>query len=130
MRGRLVIEVNKYKVDASNVLALAQNEKIVDAMRKNKSLDKLEDAVFYMNCLSQSDHVIREETQLIHLGRTSIRMLVVDDAPRKIALIRNNMLITDSVPGFWKKIPGLCWSCGGVEPRRFAIHSSDGAAVA
>ena len=33
-------------------------------------------------------------------------MLVVDDAPRKIALIRNNMLITDAIPGFWKKIPG------------------------
>ena len=106
MRGKLTIQVNKYKVDASNVLAMAQNEAISEAMRKDKALDKLEEAVSYMTCLSDREHLIREETQLIHLGRTSIRMLVVDDAPRKIALIRNNMLITDAIPGFWKKIPG------------------------
>jgi hypothetical protein len=106
MRGRLVVKVNNYTVDETSVFNLIGNPAIAEAMKKNKTLDRLEDAQFYMRCLSDSDAVIKEETQLIHLGRTSIRLMIAEDAPRKVALIRNNMLITDSVPGFWKKIPG------------------------
>ena len=64
MRGKLTIQVNKYKVDASNVLAMAQNEAISEAMRKDKALDKLEEAVSYMTCLSDREHLIREENNL------------------------------------------------------------------
>ncbi len=106
MRGRLVLQVDKYKIDASNVFEMAQNQAIMEAMRKNKSADRLEDALYYMRCLRDEDSIIREETQLIHLGRTSLRMMITDDAPRKIALIRNNMLITDAIPGLWKRVPG------------------------
>jgi hypothetical protein len=106
MRGKLILEIDKFKVDATNVYEMAKNESIMEAMKRNKYLDKLEDAIYYMRCLGKDDTVIKEETQLIHLGRTSIRMMVADDAPRKMCLIRNNMLITDTIPGFWKKIPG------------------------
>ena len=106
MRGKLVLQVDKYKIDASNVFEMAQNQAIIDAMRKNKAADRLEDAIYYMRCLRDEDSIIREETQLIHLGRTSLRMMIADEAPRKIALIRNNMLITDAIPGLWKRVPG------------------------
>ena len=106
LRGRLVVKVGKYEVNQDNVRQMAENVSIRDVMEKNKMLDRLDDAIFYMRCLSDTDTVIREETQLIHLGRTAIRLIITDDAPRKIALIRNDMLITEAVPGFWKRVPG------------------------
>lgn len=106
LRGRLVVKINKFEVNKDNVIEMAKNIKIREAMAKHKMLDRLDDALFYMRCLSNDDTVIQEETQLIHLGRTSINLLVTDTAPRKIALIRNDMLITESIPNFWKRVPG------------------------
>lgn len=106
LRGKLSIKVKGQIVNQDNLLSLASNPAIHAAMKKNKSSEKLEDAQFYIKCLSEDDSVITEETQVIHLGRTSLRMILAEGAPRKLALIRNNMLITDAVPGFWKKVPG------------------------
>lgn len=106
LRGRLSINVKGHIVNQDTILAMASNKVIYDAMKKNKAAEKLDDARFYINCLLGDDAVIQEETQVIHLGRTSLRMILQENAPRKIALIRNNMLITDALPGFWKKVPG------------------------
>ncbi len=106
LRGKLSIKVKGQTVNQENVLSLSKNPIIHAAMKKNKTAEKLEDAQFYIQCLSDDDAVIKEETQVIHLGRTSLRMTIGEGSPRKLALIRNNMLITDAVPGFWKKVPG------------------------
>jgi hypothetical protein len=59
-----------------------------------------------MKCLDNSSaNIVNEEMQLTHLGRTSLDLLIEEDAPRKIALIRENMLITDQLPGFWQRVP-------------------------
>lgn len=107
MRGRLIIEINnKYTVNSTNIFEMANNPVIHDAMKKNRNLDKITDALFYMRILSEQDQIIREESQVHHLGRTGIKLLVANDAPRKICIIRNDMLITDYIPGFWKRVPG------------------------
>jgi hypothetical protein len=106
LRGRLSIKVKGQTVSQENVLSMAKNPIIHTAMKKNKTAEKLEDAQFYIQCLSDDDAVIKEETQVKYLGRTSLRMTIGENAPRKLALIRNNMLITDAIPGFWKKVPG------------------------
>jgi hypothetical protein len=106
MRGKLVVRINNFEVNEQNVFKMANSEAIAKAMSDIKALDRLEDARFYMRCLADKDNIVKEETQLIHLGRTAVRMLITDEAPKKIALIRNNMLITDVIPGFWKRVPG------------------------
>jgi hypothetical protein len=114
LRGKLSIKVKGHIVNQSNILSLASNPTIHAAMKRNKTLDKLEDALFYIRCLSDDPAVITEETQVHYLGRTSLRMVLAEGAPRKVALIRNNMLITDAVPGFWKKVPGKYRDFAGV----------------
>jgi hypothetical protein len=74
-------------------------------MKKLNKEESLSETEYFMKCLKAGVSVIHEETQLPHLGRTTIDLMIADDAPRKIALIRNNMLITDHVPGFYKRIP-------------------------
>lgn len=106
IRGKLSISVKGHIVNKDSILKMASNKVIYDAMKKNKAADKLDDARFYISCLIEDDSVIKEETQVVHLGRTSLRMILQENSPRKIALIRNNMLITDIIPGFWKKVPG------------------------
>lgn len=105
MRGKLVVKVNNHEINKDTVYDLLKNPTIISAMKKVNGADKFQDTAFYMRCLSNDTSIIHEETQLIHLGRTGIDMMIAEDAPRKIALIRNNMLITDSLPGFWQRIP-------------------------
>lgn len=106
LRGRLAIKVKGQVVNQENILALANDEVIYAAMKKNKNSEKLEDARFYIKCLHNEGDVITEEAQVVHLGRTQLRLILAEGAPRKVALIRNNMLITDWIPGFWKRVPG------------------------
>lgn len=114
LRGKLSIKVKNHVVDASNILELAQNISIYDAMEKAKVAYKIDDVRFYIRCLAENEEVISDETQVIHLGRTSVKLILSEDAPRKIALIRNNMLITDAIPGFWRKVPGKYRDFAGI----------------
>ncbi|MFM7975036.1 MAG: hypothetical protein ACKO8U_08205, partial [Pirellula sp.] len=54
-----------------------------------KKEEKLDDAVCYLGCLKNNEDVIKEESQLMPLGRTSIRLRVYEKAPRKIGFFRN-----------------------------------------
>ena len=104
-RNGLVLRVGDQEVNGSNIEELANSDAVRSAIRSEKKEEKLDDAMSYLGCLKDSEDVIKEESQLMPLGRTSIRLRVYDKAPRKIALIRNDMLITESIPGFWKRVP-------------------------
>lgn len=106
LRGKLSIKVKTFEVNQKNLTAMANNQAIYDAMLKYKVADKLEEARHYIRCLTHDERAIKGESQITHLGRTTYNMILAEGAPRKIALIRNNMLITDAIPGFWKKVPG------------------------
>jgi hypothetical protein len=104
-RKTLVIKVGGQELNHANLQAVANSREVRAAMDVEKSLEKLDDALAYLSCLKEDENVITEESQIKSLGRTSLRLRVEDKAPKKIALIRNNMLITDAVPGFWKRVP-------------------------
>jgi hypothetical protein len=104
-RRTLVLRIGGKELNAGNVEAFANSNLVRKALKSEKKEEKLEDALAFLSCLKNEEGVEREESQLHPLGRTSIRLRVYDKAPRKIALIRNDMLITDYVPGFWKRVP-------------------------
>ena len=104
-RNGLVLRVGDQEVNGSNIEELANSDAVRSAIRSEKKEEKLDDAMSYLGCLKDSEDVIKEESQLLPLGRTSIRLRIYEKAPRKIALIRNDMLITESIPGFWKRVP-------------------------
>jgi hypothetical protein len=106
-RGRLSIKVGKYEVNKENIGEMSLNARIFSAMNRKKTHEKLEDARHYMRCIDpeSDENTITEVFSVKELGSTSITMNFAEGAPKKIALIRNNMLITDWVPGFWKNVP-------------------------
>jgi hypothetical protein len=104
-RNTLILRVGDLEVNSLNIEERANSEAVRLAIRSEKKEEKLDDAISYLACLKNDDDVIKEESQLMPLGRTSIRLKIYEKAPRKIALIRNDMLITESIPGFWKRVP-------------------------
>lgn len=104
-RNRLILRVQGIEVNCTNLLAHTDSQYVKKAMAREKAEEKLEDALAFLACIHDEKNVIKEESQLPYLGRTSIRLMVYEKAPRKIAMIRQDMLITSSIPGFWRRIP-------------------------
>jgi hypothetical protein len=104
-RNSLILRIDGEEVSFSNFRNLANSEDIRLAMKKERAEEKLDDALAYLKCLEESEQVMEETSQMNHLGRTSFRFRLYESAPRKVALIRNDMLITDYIPGFWRRVP-------------------------
>lgn len=104
-RNSLILRIDGEEVSFANFRTVANSEDIRLAMKKDRAEEKLDDALAYLKCLEESEQVKEETSQMNHLGRTSFRFRLYDSAPRKVALIRNDMLITDSIPGFWRRVP-------------------------
>ena len=57
---------------------------------------------FYLNALAKSDNVIVEQTENLHLGNCELRILLGDNLPKRVAVLRNGMLITEELEGLRK----------------------------
>lgn len=53
----------------------------------------------YLRALTDTVEVKVEETQNLHLGKCQLRILVGEGLPKKVAVLRNGMLITDGLSG-------------------------------
>ena len=86
--------------------------------------EKLRNAKFYLECVKESDDVISQETQINSgVGASVVRILLHDDAPQKIAFVRNNIFITDQIPFFYKRQSREFHNFSGV----FEVENKDGA---
>jgi hypothetical protein len=57
---------------------------------------------FYLKALAKSDDVIVEQTENLHLGNCELRILLGEDLPKRVAVLRNGMLITEDLEGLRK----------------------------
>jgi hypothetical protein len=61
--------------------------------------DKFENAKLYLEAIGDSPEVIPAQTQNLHLGNCELRLLVREGLPKKIAFLRDGMLITEDLAG-------------------------------
>ncbi len=61
--------------------------------------EKFQSIRSYLRALTESIEVKVEETQNLHLGKCQLRILVGEGLPKKVAVLRNGMLITDELAG-------------------------------
>jgi hypothetical protein len=54
---------------------------------------------YYLKALSSSDGVIVEQTENLHLGKCELRILLGEKLPKRVAVLRNGMLITEALEG-------------------------------
>ena len=109
-RDKLILRISEQAkerrvstIDSANVGKMFTLKRVADSMKKQQLSNEFEAASHYYECLQEKS----EEFQLsaTHLGHCGFKILVKEGAPRSVALLRNNMLITDAIPNFWKIPP-------------------------
>lgn len=61
--------------------------------------DRFQDTSNYLKALQENDEVIVAKHENLHLGECQLRILIGENLPRRVAVLRNGMLITEALPG-------------------------------
>ena len=118
-RDKLILRISPqtqerrvHTVDSTNVEKMFASKRIADSMKGQQLENEFSAAHYYYECLQEKS----EEFQLsaTHLGHCGFKIIVKEGAPRRIALLRNNMLITDEIPNFWILVPSTIRDFVGV----------------
>jgi len=64
--------------------------------------EHFDEVAFYLKALARSDDVIVEQTENLHLGNCELRILLGEGLPKRVAVLRNGMLITEDLEGLRK----------------------------
>jgi hypothetical protein len=117
---------NQYVISkAQKFCQYFDNPKVISAMETDSqdTGSLLKNAKFYLRCLRKDSDVTVKETQITPApGKCQVSLTLDEDAPKKIAFIRNNILITDQIPYFWKNQNNALLGFAGV----FEIKNSEG----
>lgn len=103
-RGQLdVVIQGEIFINNDNIEQLLSNTEIRKAIEHMKGQPEHFDEVgFYLKALAKSDNVIVEQTENLHLGNCELRILLGDNLPKRVAVLRNGMLITEELEGLRK----------------------------
>lgn len=112
IRNKLRIHVQK--IDAKEVIIDGNDKKFVKyfdnlsiiSALKNETENEhkiFQNSKFYVQCLTKDKDIINENINIQPgIGQSRVKLIIDKDAPQKIVLIRNNMLITDKIPYFFQ----------------------------
>lgn len=104
--GKLAVEVGGYSIDETTIADLFRDEDIEKAVSEYPNQPEgFQFSRNYFECMN-SDDTIHETSQQLHLGKTNVGILLGDDYPRKVAFIRNGMLITHNLYRL-QRFPGM-----------------------
>jgi hypothetical protein len=102
----LVIEVGKYVISHETIADLFADSAIEEAVSDFPNQPEgLQHSRFYFECMN-SQETIHETSQQSHLKKTAVGILIGDNYPKKVAFIRNGMLITDHLYRL-QRFPGM-----------------------
>lgn len=118
-------DTNKHVISAADDFKkYFETQKIKDAMKNDSQLSEqiFTNAQFYHKCL-MSNEATSKETQIGQTpGLCELKLILDENAPKRIAFVRNNILITDQIPGFWKNPPSSLNGFAGI----FEIKDTEG----
>jgi len=97
--GSLEVEIQGGPTINKNTLEEIFNDKAMRASVEEQrgEPDKFDNIKSYLRAFTDNLEVKVEETQNFHLGKCRLRILVGEGLPRKVAVLRNGMLITDEL---------------------------------
>ena len=100
-RGELEVEVDGVATISKDTLASIFADESYAAAVKHQpgEPDRFHDAASYLSALQVGGEVVVEKHENLHLGECQLRILVGENLPRKVAVLRNGMLITEALPG-------------------------------
>jgi len=105
-RGTLEVIVQGFLLNKDNIQEIFNQPSIVDAVREGRGKEEdFKASKYFLQLLAlnetQPESVAIEETQDNYFKRCRLLIQVQDGAPRKIAILRRNMLITTRLVRNW-----------------------------
>lgn len=103
-RERMRFEVNDRSIiiDATNVERHLHDPKVEQAAVDDDQLEDLQFARDLYQCF-RSPETIETRVEIPELGAISVRVLVKEGLPKRVAIVRNGMMITDNLKHFGDK---------------------------
>ena len=97
--GKLRVEVNdKYTLDQTTIHEFFDDDKIRNLIKTQKDEpDQYNNSRNYLATYQGGVEVITEETEQRELGLCQVKILIGEDLPKKVCVLRNGMFITDSL---------------------------------
>ena len=103
-KGEMEISVGELKLNNATIEDLFWDEKIVNAAEDSDSFDQFEFARQLYNCETNSETIEKvittDPVEDMDFGRLSVKILKKDGLPKRLAFIRNGILITDNLQHF------------------------------
>ena len=97
-KGKTAFEINSQTI--ANPKKFFTNQYIKQQIDNyvDKSTSDLQDAHYYFRCLSEkTPGLIQKNFTISGLGKVKLSLLIEDNAPRKLCIIRKNMKITEEI---------------------------------
>lgn len=103
-RGAISFRIDEwYDVNSSTLEGLFNDPQVAQASDAHGYADDLRFSASLHACLTSDEAFVVEES-FEDLGRVRLRLLVKDGLPKRVALLRNGMYITDSLQHFGDKL--------------------------
>jgi len=104
-RKQMAFEIDNgaIKVNHNTIAALFRDERIRDAAEADGQSNLLEFSRDLYRCLTSSE-TKEVEIPIQGFGKMNLRILVADDMPRRVGIVRNGMLITSELQNFGDKL--------------------------
>lgn len=90
------------QITRDTLQGIFENQAISNTLVENglkNEPEKFNHADAFLKALVENTETITEMTENIHLGRCELRILIGEGLPRKVAFLRNGMMITDQLSG-------------------------------
>jgi hypothetical protein len=97
------VDDNAIEIDSSSLAKVMLMPEIEAAAEDHGTRDELHFARVLFECL-RSDSTVRIDTNIAGVGDFRIHLLVRDGLPKRVAFIRNGMMITDNLGAFGDKL--------------------------
>jgi hypothetical protein len=100
-RGKLIVKIGSVEINKDTIASHFDGYKeLANALDDEDEKARFISARNFFSALDDSNpHLMPvEESQLLHLGRTAVRVVVQEGMPCEYAVIRGGMLITTSLP--------------------------------
>ncbi|UYN99124.1 MAG: hypothetical protein KIT02_14510 [Devosia sp.] len=99
--GELEVEIGETEaITAATLPSRFSSASVIDSISDQEGEpERFQNASSYLAALSDGGEVITCETENLHLGRCELRILVGENLPKRVAVLRNGMMITESMQG-------------------------------
>jgi hypothetical protein len=103
-RGEMEFSLDDDAIDirAATLGKLFQDQHIIKAAEESSQLEDFEYAGHLYDCLT-SEEAKKKTLEVQGLGKVLVQMLIRDGLPKRLSIIRNGMIITDSLEKFGDK---------------------------